>query len=91
MFNTPEYNYTYVSSGSTSQIFSGKGVLFGLSVNSTFASSVVLYDGIASTTQPIVSLKASVAEQTFIYNCSISSGLYITYGAGNYTVLWAKS
>ena len=91
MFNTPEYQYTNVSSGSTNQIFTGKGVFFAVVVNKTAATAVALYDGIASTAQPIATLKASIVENTYVYNASVSSGLYVTYGAGDYTVLWAKS
>jgi len=92
MFNNGEYQYTHVSSGSTAQIFTGKGILFAVNVNQSSAVVFDMYDGIASTAQPIALLKASIAEQTLIYNATVSSGLYVTYGAGgDYTVLWAKS
>lgn len=92
MFNNREYQYTYLTGATTNQIFSGRGTLFGVVVNSTTATAFGIYDGIGSTAQPVGILKASIVENTYVYNCSVSSGLYVTFGtSGNYTVLWAKS
>lgn len=92
MFNGKEYQYTNLTGATTNQVFTGKGTLFAVVVNSTTATAFGIYDGIASTSQPVGILKASVAENTYIYNSTISSGLYVTFGtSGNYTVLWAKS
>jgi hypothetical protein len=92
MFNNGEYQYTHISAGSSTQVFIGRGTLFAVNINQSSAVVFDIYDGVSSTVQPVALLKASIAEQTLIYNASISSGLYITYGAGgDYTVLWAKS
>ena len=91
MFNNKDYQYTYLTGATTKQVFTGLGILAGISVNSTTATAFGIYDGIASTSQPVGILKASIVENTYIFNATISSGLYVTFGtSGNYTVIWSK-
>ena len=92
MFNNKDYQYSYLTGGATKQVFTGTGILAGISVNGTTGTAFGIYDGIASTSQPVGILKASIVENTYVFNTTISSGLYVTYGSsGNYTVIWAKS
>lgn len=91
MFNNQEYIPTHLSAGTTAQIFSGKGVLQIIVVNNTVGTAFGAYDGIAVTTTPIAILKASVAEDSYEYHATVSRGLYVTYAAGDYTVLWSQA
>ncbi len=91
MYNNREYNATYLSAGSTSQIFTGKGILHSIAVNSSTATVIGVYDSISSTSTGTTALiKASIAEGVYNYDITIANGLYLTYGAGNYTVIWTK-
>ncbi len=90
MYNNREYNPKHLSSGTTSQIFSGKGIVHAISVNNTSSTAFSVYDGIASTSTPIAILKASIVEGTYFLDATVATGLYVTYAAGDYTVLWTK-
>ncbi len=91
MYNNREYNPTHLSTGSTSQVFTGKGIVRGISINTGSAVAFGVYDGLASTSTAIAIFKASAAEGMYLLDATIARGLYVTYGAGgDYTVLWTK-
>lgn len=86
-----QYQATHISAGTTTQVFSGQGVLHAINVNSSTGTIMGIYDGIAVTTTPIALLKASIAEGSYNFDCTIATGLYITTGAsGDYTVTWSR-
>lgn len=88
MYNNREFKPTYVTTSSTTQVFTGKGIFHGVVVNATSASTFAVYDGIANTTTPVAILKASIAEGTYTFDATIARGLYIVNSTvGNYTVL----
>jgi len=91
--NRSEYEKTNITTATTTQVFTGKGVLHGIQVNTTAAGVVAYVDGTAAgTSQTIGILKASVAENFFgPMNASISAGLRVyTAGASDITVFWAQ-
>lgn len=82
-----EYVPTNITTGTTTAVFAGKGLLHTIVVNTTAAGSIIIKDG----TTVLGTLKASVAEGTYIYDCSIAGGLNIvTAAASDVTVTWQK-
>lgn len=87
-----EYQATNINSATTTQVFSGKGILQAITVNTTAAGAITIVDAIGAAVIPVVGvLKSSVAEGTYWYNCAISTGLkIITAAASDITVTWQK-
>ncbi len=91
MYNNREYKPTHLSTGTTSQVFTGKGIIHALSINAATAVAFGIYDGLASTSVAIAVFKASAGEGTYLLDATVANGLYVTYGAGgDFTVLWTN-
>ncbi len=91
MTNNKEYEYTYISTATTTQVFSGKGTLHAIILGETAAGAISIIDEITGTTANVGVLKASIVEGVYEFDCSISKGLRIvTAGASKLTVLWCK-
>jgi len=87
MYNNREYEKTYITTTATSVVFSGKGTLGGVCVNTTAAGTIVLYDGASA----FASLVASIAVGTYLENVVIGNGLtVVTAASPNITVKWTK-
>lgn len=82
------YQHTHISTGTTTQVKTGSGVLHTIVVNGTAAATVSVYDEVGSdTTNVIAVLKASVGEGTYLYDCVFTRGLKIvTAGASDLTI-----
>lgn len=78
-----QYSYARISTATTTTVKSGAGFLHTLTVSSTAAGTITIYDNTAGSGTIIAQLKASIAEQTFIYDVSFSSGLTIVTGAAS--------
>ncbi len=86
-----EYQYTNISTGTTTQVATGKGKLHSIVVNTTANGTIIIADSTSTTTPAIGTLKASVAEGTFFYDVYFANGLRIvTAGASDITVCWKK-
>lgn len=91
MTNTKQYQYTNITSGATTQVATGQGVLHSIVVNTTAAGTIKIIDGISGTTANVGTLKSSVAEGTYIYDVTFSAGLRIVTGAASdITVCWSQ-
>lgn len=78
---------TYISTATTTTVKSGTGRLFTLNLTETSAGAITIYDNTAGSGTVIAVLKASVAEQTFVFNVKFTTGLTIvTAGASKLTV-----
>ena len=87
MYNNREYQKTYITTQASTAVFSGRGTLGGICINTTAASTIVLYDG----TTPFATLAASIVAGKYLENVLISNGLNVsTNGAPDVTVLWVK-
>lgn len=87
MYNNREYQKTYVTTAASTSVFSGRGVLGGICINTTAAGSITIYDGAS----PFAVLKASIAENKYLENIVVSNSLIVsTNAASDITVLWAK-
>lgn len=78
-----QYSYARISTATTTVVKSGAGFLHTLTVNSTAAGTITIYDNTAGSGTIIAQLKASVAECSFIYDVSFSTGLTIVTGAAS--------
>lgn len=72
-----------ITTATTTLIKSGTGILGGLSVNSTAAGTITVYDSITGSGTKIGTLKASVAEGTYFRNLAFTTGLTIVTGAAS--------
>lgn len=83
------YSYTNIASATTTAIKSGQGVLRSITVNTTAAGAITVYDNTSATGTKIATLKASIAEQTFTFDAAFITGLTIvTAAASDITVSW---
>ncbi len=86
-----DYQYTYLATGATTQIFTGKGTLHAITIGETANGAISVIDNTAGSTVNVASLKASIAEGTYRFDCSISAGLRIILaGASKVTVTWSQ-
>lgn len=89
MYNNREYKPTHISTNTTTTVFTGKGILQAITVNTTAAGAITISDGSVGTVYAV--LKSSVAEGTYWYNLTCASGLTITTAASSdITVTWAQ-
>lgn len=79
---TPFTN-TYISTATTTPIKSGHGVLASITVSETAAGAITVYDNTAASGTVLAVLKASVAEQTFVFNVSFNTGLTVVTAAAS--------
>lgn len=81
------FGYTNITTATTTVVKSGVGFLHAITVNTTAAGAITIYDNTSGAGNKIGTIKASVGEQTFIYNVAFSVGLTIvTAGASDITV-----
>lgn len=91
MTNPDIYQKTYIATATTTQVFTGTGVLHSIVVNSTAAGTVTVIDGTSGSTPNVAVLKASIVEGTYLYDCAVATGLRIITGAASdITVTWTK-
>jgi hypothetical protein len=86
----PDYQYAYLTSATTTQVATGTGVLHAIVVGETSASTVAIIDGISGTTASIGTLKASIAEGTYVFDANFNTGLRIDAGASKLTVVYTR-
>ena len=91
MINTTEYQYTYIPTATTTQVFIGRGILHSIVVNTTAAGTIGIIDGTLGTTPNVGILQTSITPGTYIYNTVMSTGLRIVTGAASdITVCWSQ-
>lgn len=83
MFNNKEYKYKYISTQTGTLVATGRGVLHSIVVNTTSAGTIIVADSTTTTTPAIATLKASVAEGTYLYDVVFANGLFVTTGAAS--------
>lgn len=81
------YAYKHISTATTTTIKEIAGLLHGVTINTTAAGTVTIYDGPVANNKVIAILKASIAEGTLIYDVAFADGLVVvTAGASDITV-----
>ncbi len=87
-----DYVPSYISSATTTQVATGKGMLHSITIGETAAGAITIADGTASASTTFAVLKASVAEGTYRFDCAFATGLRITTaGATKMTVTYAQA
>jgi hypothetical protein len=83
----PKYSTAYISTATTTTVKSGAGTLHSITIGETAAGAITIYDNTAGSGTVILVLKASIAEQTFVFDADFSTGLTIvTAGASKLQV-----
>lgn len=86
-----DYVPTYISTNTTTQVLTGRGTLHAITIGTTAVGAITIADGTAASSTTFAVLKSSIAEGTYIFNCSVSNGLRITTAASPLiTVMWAQ-
>ena len=81
---------TLITTGTTTQVFKGAGVLKRIVVGETAAGTIKVYDAITGTTNQVVELKASIVEGTYEFDIHLKTGCrVITAGATKCTIVTA--
>lgn len=79
--------FEHISLAGTYVVKSGSGYFHTLVINTTVASTIVLYDGTSATGRVIASLQASAGLGTYFYGLNFLNGLTIvTAGDSDITV-----
>ena len=79
-FQYKHYTSTNASSTAGTVVRGGAGELGTITINTTSAQIIKLYDGATTATSGLTmigAIKASVAEQTFVYNVALEKGLVV--------------
>lgn len=87
----PPFSYTNITTGTTTVVKGSSGILHSVTINTTAAATITLYDNAsAASGTKIATIAASpVIGSTFLYDCSLINGLTIvTAGASDITVSW---
>jgi hypothetical protein len=93
VFTANGYNYTNITTKTTTTAKTGSGVLHGIVINKAgSADTLTVYDNTAGsgTTIGTITVTSSV-NFVFLYDVAFSTGLTVVSGgttAGDYTVIW---
>jgi hypothetical protein len=83
------FSNAYISTATTTTVKSGAGFLHTLTIGETAAGAITLYDNITNSGTIIQVFKASIAEQTFLFDVTFATGLTIvTAGASKISVAY---
>lgn len=90
------YEYAYLADATTAevvtQVATGQGVLHAIVVTETASSAIAVIDGTSGTTANLASLKASIAEGSYIFDANFDTGLRIvTNNTSKLTVVYTKN
>lgn len=83
-------NYTNITAATTTVVDATPGVLHMVTINTTAASAITIYDSLTASGTKIATIAASpVIGSTFAYDVAYTIGLtVVTAGASDITVSW---
>jgi hypothetical protein len=84
-------SYAYISTGATTQVKSGSGILHKIVINTPLAGTISIIDNTAGSTVNLglITMTADVKPYVMEYNCRFSTGLrIITSVAADITVVY---
>lgn len=85
------YEKTYISSATTTQVFTGPGTLHAIVINTTAAGTIGIIDGTSGTTVNVGQIVASAGVGVYEYNIIMKTGCRIVTGAASdITVTWTQ-
>ena len=83
-------DFSNITTATTTTVKTGTGILKSITVNTTAAGTIIVYDNTAGSGTTIATLATSIAEGTYTFNCKFSTGLTIvTAAASDITVTYA--
>lgn len=77
------YAYKNISTATTTVIQTQPGFLHAITINTTAAGAITVYDNTAGAGTKIATLKASVVEGTYLYDIVFRTGLTIVTAAAS--------
>lgn len=84
------YDFRNINTATTTTVKAAPGYLKRITINTTSAGSITVYDNTAASGTTIGVLKLSVLEGTYEYDLAFATGLTIvTAGASDITVVYA--
>lgn len=82
-------SFLNIADTASTLVKSGAGYLHAIIVNNSPAGSLTVYDNTAGSGTKIATLKASITEGTYTFNCQFDNGLYVIPAAvGDYTIVY---
>lgn len=82
-------NSTNISTNTTTTCKTGSGILRRITINTTAAGAVTVYDNTAGSGTKIATFPSSAVVGTYEYGCRFTTGLTIvTAAASDITVIW---
>jgi len=83
------FEKTHIDSATTTVVRSGQCVLRYITVNTTAAGAITIYDQTSAASPVVGVLAASVAPGTYRYDCVMANGItVVTAGASDITVVY---
>lgn len=81
------FNYNNISTATTTTVKSGVGVLHAITINTTAAGAITVYDNTAGSGTKIATFPSSAVVGTYLFDVAFTTGLTIvTAAASNITV-----
>lgn len=77
------FEYRNIATGATTVVKTGIGVLKSITVNTTAAGAITVYDNTAGSGTKIATLKASIVEGTYTFDVAFKTGLTIVTAAAS--------
>jgi len=75
--------YSNIASATTTVVKASAGHLHSITVNTTAAGAITVYDNTSAAGNKIATLKASIVENTYVYDCAFGTGLTIVTAAAS--------
>jgi hypothetical protein len=83
------FKTTYISTNTDTVVKAAPGILHSITIGETAAGAITIYDNTSAASTVILVLKASIAEQTFVFDITFNVGLTITTaGSSKLQVSW---
>lgn len=90
-YNNREYQYKYIVTATTTTVFTGRGTLHNITLNSVANGVTRIVDNTAGTVANVGIISAAAGAGTYSYDAAISKGLIIdTAGTGDMTVTFTQ-
>jgi hypothetical protein len=83
MMTESTFTYKNIAAAATTLVKTGAGELRAITINTTAAGTITVYDSLTATGNKIATIKASVSEQTLQFDVGFSIGLTIVTGAAS--------
>jgi len=82
-------NFTNIATNTTTTVKTGKGTLERITINTTAAGAITVYDNTSAAGTKIATFPSSAVVGTYEFGCRFGTGLTIvTAAASDITVIW---